>query len=187
MMLPDTHFCDIIYSRDCVVKHSLFSYIRRVIDMVMKPCARCGELIQYGPIYCSKCKPIVMAQVEEAIAKKQAYKRAKYNKKYNSNRDPKYGAFYRSKEWKMTSREKLRSTGFKCEAKLEDCTHIAVEVHHVKPLKTEEGWNERLEWSGLRSVCMNCHNKLDGKNFRRRKDPNVLDLKEIMAQPRGVV
>ena len=147
--------------------------------MLLKPCARCGSLIKHGSTYCTTCKPIAMAQVEESRARKLAYKKAKYNKKYNSNRDPKYGAFYRSKEWKMTSRAKLQSTEYKCEAKLEGCTGLAVEVHHETPIKTEEGWAKRLEWSGLKSVCMSCHNKLDGKNFGRRKDPNVLDMKEI--------
>ena len=154
--------------------------------MLFKPCSRCGSLIPHGQTYCPTCKPIAMAQMAEAIERKREYKRAKYNKRYNATRDPKYGAFYRSKEWKTTSRAKLQSTGYKCEAKLEGCTNLAVEVHHMKPIKTEEGWASRLEWSGLRSVCMSCHNKLDGKNFRRRKDPNVLDVKEIMVKSPGV-
>lgn len=154
--------------------------------MLLKVCSRCGKLIPHGSTYCDTCKPIAMAQMEENRARKQAYKKAKYNKQYNKARDPKYGAFYRSKEWKATSRAKLQSTNYKCEAKLEGCAGLAVEVHHEKPIKTEEGWNERLEWSGLKSVCISCHNKLDKKNFGRRKDPNVLDIREIMAKPPGV-
>ena len=150
--------------------------------MLLKPCARCGSLIQHGSTYCPICKPIAMAQTEEAIERKRAYKRAKYNKQYNQQRDPKYAAFYRSKPWKMTSKAKLQSVNWKCEAKLEGCHGIATEVHHEKPIKTEEGWELRLEWSNLTAVCIACHNKLDKKNFRRRKDPNVLDMKEIIRK-----
>lgn len=152
--------------------------------MLLKPCSRCGKLIQYGGTYCPECKPIAIAQMEENMAKKQAYKKAKYNKGYK--RDPKYLNFYRSKAWKQTSRAKLSDVMYRCEAKLEGCTHLAVEVHHIKPIQTEEGWNERLEWSNLEAVCTSCHNRRHVNRFKRNNDPDVLDMKEIIRNTQGV-
>jgi 5-methylcytosine-specific restriction endonuclease McrA len=122
---------------------------------------------------------VAEAQAAEAMERRRAYKTAKYNKAYNKRRDPKYLAFYRSKDWKVTSRAKLQDCGYKCEAKLEGCGRIAAEVHHIKPLKTDDGWDARLDWDNLMGVCIACHNKLDGKNFGRRAEPGVIDLKEL--------
>lgn len=147
--------------------------------MAVHPCPRCKQLIPVGVPYCQDCKPIAEAQAAEAIERRQAYKRAKYNKAYNQRRDSKYLTFYRSKEWRLLSRTKLQSCGYKCEAKLEGCKRIAVEVHHVKPIKTDEGWAERLEWSNLKGVCISCHNILDGKTFKKKEQPGVVDLKSL--------
>jgi len=147
--------------------------------MLMKPCPRCKRMIEYGPTYCPTCKPIVEAERVEAQERKAAYRAKKYNKEYNQRRDPKVGAFYRSKAWKMTSRAKLQQCGFKCEGGLPGCGRIACEVHHIKPLKTPEGWELRLEWSNLMGVCIQCHNILDGKTFKRKKDEGVIDLRTV--------
>lgn len=148
--------------------------------MVIHPCPRCGAIIPVGVSYCEKCKPIAEAAAAEAIARRQAYKRAKYNRDYNKRRDPKYLTFYRSKDWKITSRAKLQDCGYKCEAHLDDqCKRIATDVHHIKPLKTEEGWDERLEWSNLLCVCAHCHNILDGKTFKHKDDDGVIDLRRV--------
>ena len=147
--------------------------------MAVHPCPRCGRMVPVGVNYCEACKPIAEAQAQEAIERRQAYKRIQYNKEYNKRRDPKYLQFYRSKDWKMTSRAKLQDCGYKCEAKLEGCSHLAVEVHHIKPLKTDEGWAERLEWDNLMGVCITCHNKLDGKTFKWKEEPGVIDLKTL--------
>lgn len=115
--------------------------------------------------------------------RKAEYLRKKYNKQYNARRaqeDPKYRQFRNSKPWKQLSKAKLSDCGYKCEAKLEGCQRIACEVHHVIPIKTPEGWEKRFDWDGLRGVCIVCHNILDGKNFKRKTDPSVLDMQEIM-------
>ena len=145
----------------------------------LHPCPRCKCLIPVGVTYCDTCKPIAEEQAQEAIERRRAYKRAKYNKEYNKRRDPKYLTFYRSKEWRLLSKTKLQSCGYKCEAGLEGCGKLAVEVHHVKPLKTDEGWEERLTWSNLMGVCIACHNVLDGKNFKRKAEPGVIDLRSL--------
>ena len=136
-------------------------------------------MMPYGPPYCPECKPIAEAERLEAMERKAAYRAKKYNRAYNKRRDPKYATFYRSKAWKATSRTKLQQCGYKCEAQLQGCNRIACEVHHVKPLKTPEGWEERLEWSNLIGVCISCHNILDNKTFKRKKEEGVIDLRTV--------
>lgn len=148
--------------------------------MAVHPCPRCKRLIPVGVSYCEACKPIAEAQAAEAIERRQAYKRAKYSKSYNQRRDPKYLQFYRSKEWRLLSRTKLQSCRYKCEAHLDEgCGRLAVEVHHIKPIKTPEGWEQRLEWENLQGVCTHCHNILDNKTFKRKEEPGVIDLKKL--------
>lgn len=147
--------------------------------MAVHPCPRCKSLIPVGVQYCDACRPIAEAQAREAIERKQAYKRAKYNRAYNQKRDPKYGQFYRTKEWRLLSRTKLQDCGYKCEAHLDGCKGLAVEVHHINPIKTDEGWEARLEWNNLMGVCISCHNILDGKTFKRKAEPGVIDLRTV--------
>lgn len=147
--------------------------------MALKPCPRCQKLISYGQTYCKDCKPIAEAERQAAAERKAQLRAKKYNKTYNQRRDPKYSRFYNSKEWRTTSRAKLQSCGYKCEAGLEGCTTRAYEVHHKKPIKTPEGWNERLEWDGLMGVCGNCHNILDNKTFKKKKETDVIDLRQV--------
>ena len=149
--------------------------------MLFKAGPRCKKLIQHGMPYCEACAPIAEAERQAKRERREAYLDKKYNRTYNKTRDPKYAAFYRSKAWKATSRSKLQATNWKCEARLEGCQGLAVEVHHVVPIKTDEGWEHRLECDGLQSVCVACHNKLDRKGYRRKKDPDVLDMREILS------
>ena len=145
-----------------------------------KACPRCKRLIPHGQAYCESCAPIAEAERKAKQERRAEYLSKKYNKQYNARRDPKYGRFYNSKEWRALSRAKLQDCGYKCEAMLEGCQRIACEVHHMTPIKTPEGWEQRYEWDGLKGVCIACHNILDGKTFKRKTDPNVLDMKEIL-------
>ena len=147
--------------------------------MASHPCPRCKRLIPVGIAYCDDCRPVAEAQAAEAIERRRAFKRAKYNKAYNQRRDPKYGRFYNSQDWRTLSRTKLQDCGYKCEAKLEGCQRLAVEVHHMEPIKTPEGWDKRLDWDNLMGVCIACHNVLDGKIFKRKETPGVIDLKTL--------
>ena len=143
--------------------------------MAMKPCPRCKKLMQVGPAYCADCAPIAREELEakrqEALARKA--------KLYNRKRDPKYLSFYRSKEWRLTSRVKLQEVAYKCEAKLQGCQGLAVEVHHIKPIQTPEGWELRLEWSNLEAVCTACHNGRHPEKTRRTGGDGVIDLRTV--------
>lgn len=147
--------------------------------MAVHPCPRCGVMIPVGVNYCPDCKPIAEAQAAEAIERRQAYKRAKYNKAYNKRRDPKYLAFYRSKAWKLTSRSKLQDVEYKCEAHLNGCTGLAVEVHHRVPIQTPEGWERRLDWDNLEAVCTACHNGRHPEKFKRKNADGVIDMRAV--------
>ena len=146
--------------------------------MAVHPCPRCKRLIPVGVAYCEACKPVAEAQAAEAIERRQAYKRKQYNKEYNKRRDPKYLQFYRSKEWRLLSRTKLQDAGYKCQGKLEGCTRLAVEVHHIKPIQTSEGWDLRLEWNNLEALCGNCHNQRHDR-WKRMEQPGVIDLRKV--------
>ena len=147
--------------------------------MAVHPCPRCKRLIPVGVPYCEACKPIAEAQAQEAIERRQAYKRAAYNKAYNKRRDSKYLTFYRSKEWRLLSRTKLQACGYQCEAQLQGCTRLAVEVHHKEPIQTEDGWLARLEWDNLEGVCTSCHNGRHPEKLRRKSEPGVIDLRNL--------
>ena len=143
--------------------------------MIMKPCPRCKKLMPYGLAYCKDCAPIAQAELE-AIKEHNLKKKMQ---RYNSRRDPKYLAFYRSKDWKRQSRAKLDSVRYICEARLNGCQHYAVEVHHIKPIQTAEGWDKRLDWDNLEAVCTSCHNGRHPEKFRRKDDDGVIDLKKL--------
>lgn len=146
---------------------------------IMRPCPRCKRLIPDGWRYCPDCSPIAEAAREEAQARAAEYRRAKYNKEYNRRRDPKYLTFYRSKDWKLTSKSKLASVSYRCEARLPGCQDIACEVHHIQPIQTPEGWDKRLDWSNLEAVCTACHNGRHPEKLKRKQDDGVIDLRTV--------
>lgn len=115
--------------------------------MIYKLCRRCKKTIAHPQVYCLECTEIVLANREE-------YKRKRDNK-YNRNRDPKYKEFYNSKPWKQLKEKKLNDEQYQCE----ECKRLAVEVHHIKPIQTNEGWVLRLAYDNLEALCVKCHNK----------------------------
>lgn len=142
--------------------------------MVMKRCPRCKRLMPYGKAYCSECTPRAEAELQ-AIRDRNAKKKAQA---YNRRRDPKYLTFYRSKAWRELSRAFLQSAGYKCQAKLDGCQGLAMEVHHKVPIRTPEGWERRLDWSNLEAVCTSCHNGRHPEKLRDKQD-GVIDLRKI--------
>ena len=142
---------------------------------ILHACPKCGELIPVGVSLCAACREMTDEKAD----------RARSAKKYNAQRDEERKRFYHSAAWLRTRRAKLNAAPM-CEAKLPGCQHIACEVHHVKPLRTDEGWQRRLDWGGLMSVCTKCHNILDEKwgkaTAKRGKydgDESVVDLSKF--------
>lgn len=140
-------------------------------------CPGCGRLIPIGTPRCEACMP---------EARKDAERNAAITRRaYDRERDPVLKSFYRSSAWRRLSASKLDRDRL-CEAKLPGCQRIACEVHHIKPVRTPEGWELRFEWTNLMSVCTRCHNALDGKwgKATGRKpdaeiDPSIVDLSRI--------
>lgn len=128
--------------------------------MLLKSCARCGNLIPYGATYCSTCEPIVREQRERRLAEYRAKAQANYNRK----RDPKYTTFYSSKDWRTLSRKYAQDHGFRCEL----CGQIATEVHHKDYIQTPSGWERRLDYDNLELLCVTCHNKRH-ERFKSKK------------------
>ena len=142
--------------------------------MAVHPCPMCKRLIPVGISYCDTCRPIAEARAAAAVERK----RQRYNRVYNKRRDPKYIAFYRSKEWRTLSRTYLQAARYVCEAGLVGCSKVAVETHHIKPIQTEEGWDLRLDWDNLEAVCINCHNGRHQRG-RRKQAPGVIDIRQL--------
>lgn len=155
--------------------------------MLIKPCPRCGAMISYGVQYCATCAPIAMAERKAAQERKAEYKRKQYNKSYNHKRDPKYSAFYRSKDWRMLSRAFMQHAGYKCQAKLEGCQRIAAEVHHIESIQTDVGWTRRLDWDNLEAVCTSCHNRRHKRwtAGNKVKQDGIIDLRTIVKGNTG--
>ena len=124
--------------------------------MLTKVCSKCKKVIPYPLTYCSECKKKVDAEIEEA--------KKKSNRRYNKTRDPKYIRFYKSSDWRILSEKYRQDKQYKCE----ECGKYCTEVHHIKPIQTDEGWNKRLDYNNLKCLCVNCHNKAH-KRFQRKK------------------
>lgn len=129
--------------------------------MILKSCARCGNLIPYGKAYCEACAEKVQAEREKRIA--ESIKAS--NKRYNQRRDPKYTTFYRSQDWRKLARTRIQMDGYRCVM----CGEFATEVDHIKPIQTPEGWEMRLDLNNTQSLCTRCHN---AKHNRFQKKNN---------------
>ena len=124
-------------------------------SMLLKSCGRCGKLVPYGVSYCTECLPIIQAMKEE--------QKRKRDKVYNGNRDPRYTRFYNSIEWRTLSTKRLQDDGYRCVW----CNAIATEVDHIVELKDPRGWDLRLDYDNLRSMCHACHDKRHGRFVRK--------------------
>lgn len=129
--------------------------------MLLKACNRCGNLIQYGSVYCDVCAPIVKAEREARLLET----RREGNRRYNKTRDPKYIRFYNSSEWRVLSRKRLQDDGYKCVK----CNKIASEVDHIKAIQAPEGWELRLSYDNLQSLCLDCHNEKHDRFKKKTK------------------
>ena len=130
--------------------------------MLLKSCGRCGKLIPYGLSYCSDCKPIVDAERE---ARRAEYNR-KANKRYNQTRDPKYIRFYNSNDWRTLAMKYTQDKQYRCER----CGRIATQVHHIKAIQTDDGWNHRLDYDNLELLCVDCHNERHERFTKRKRN-----------------
>lgn len=141
---------------------SLSPFSKEVINMLLKACKRCGNLISYGNVYCNTCKPIVEAERE----KRRLEWSKESNRRYNKKRDPKYLRFYNSNDWRTLSQKRLQDDKYKCVK----CGKIASEVDHIVPIQTSKGWEHRLDYDNTQSLCVTCHN-IKHNRFKKKKRP----------------
>lgn len=108
-----------------------------------KLCPRCNEVIDYSSKYCISCS---------RDARKD---RAENNKAYDENvrrlRDSKYDSFYHSGEWRKTVEVVKNKYKY-----LDIYSYYILNIieygnvsHHIEVLKTDEGWNARLNTNKL--------------------------------------
>ncbi len=116
----------------------------------MAACLGCGRLVPYGMSRCDECA----RKAEERFAGLSRSRERARRKAREADADPKYRAFYRSKEWRALSASVLSRASFVCE----DCGGLACEVHHEPSIKTAGGWAGRLDASHLHPLCTRCHN-----------------------------
>lgn len=117
---------------------------------LMSPCLGCGRLVPYGASRCEECaRKLGERSAESSRERERARRKAR-----EADADPKYRAFYRSKEWRALSASVLSRASFVCE----DCGGLACEVHHEPSIKTEGGWDRRLDAGCLHPLCTRCHN-----------------------------
>lgn len=114
--------------------------------MILKLCRKCKKVIKHPATYCDKCLPIINEKREQLKNERE--------KKYRNSKDPKYRKFYNSNDWKLLKNKKMQDSKYQCER----CKKLAVEVHHIKPIQTEEGWVQRLDYDNLEALCLECHN-----------------------------
>lgn len=140
--------------------------------MVMKICRKCGKLIPYPKTYCDSCREEYSLKREEQLKESKKKYDANYNK-YKRNKE--HVRFYNSKEWKILKEKYLQDQQYRCE----ECEKlhkknpnirrkVAVEVHHIKYLSTEEGWKRRLDYTNLMALCHR-HHDLIHKRFQKKK------------------
>lgn len=133
--------------------------------MLQKTCSRCGRLMPYGNTYCETCKPIMDKIIAERIAES---KRAS-NRKYNKGRVGIYTRFYNSKDWRVLSLSRLQYDNYKCL----HCGKIASEVDHIIPIQSPDGWELRLDFNNLQSLCLDCHNKKHNRFVKKRNTKRI--------------
>ena len=119
-----------------------------MINIIYTVCSNCGREIEKG----SKC----VCGID-----KERYKR--YNKYVRWNKDNVlYSKFYSSVEWKRLSnyiRSKYNNMCLMCLLENKEI-NVADVTHHLREIRTKEGWVKRLDENNLIPLCHGCHNKL---------------------------
>lgn len=122
-----------------------------------------------------KCKVGIcreyVEQPERYCEKHKGNTATNYNKYVRTNpQNKKYADFYACGEWKRMRQYKL-SINPLCEVCMRDNKKtIATIVHHVHEIRTNLGWEKRLDINNLESICQSCHNKEEhAHSFKNRR------------------
>lgn len=112
---------------------------------VKKQCnhAGCRVLVPYNEKFCEK----------HERKRNSDYDRYEYRKKIGG----KYFKFYKTTQWrKLSTSFRLKNPVCKgCLTK--NVIRKADVVDHIQPIRTPEGWRNRLNEDNLQSLCHSCH------------------------------
>lgn len=128
------------------------------IVMPMKKCnvSYCRNKVPVGTMYCN---------IHKGDNGKEYNRRVRYSKP-----NSKYSKFYHTPEWRATRKAKLLETPF-CEVCMSKgiTTKADMVHHHIYELRDPEGWEHRLDFDNLQSICYTCHNKVEHKYSTHRR------------------
>lgn len=119
--------------------------------MLVKLCAKCGEVIPQGERLCVKCK-----------GQEEPKHTTRSQVDYDKNRDTRVVAFRNSKEWRIARKFVMQRDEYLCqECKAKGVLAQATSVHHKVPMYAD--WSKRLDFENLVALCYKCHAKADAK------------------------
>lgn len=131
--------------------------------MLMKLCAKCGDVIEYGNRYCATCTDLVEQQ-------KKKDNKKRYKKYSNVRLDKEEQSFYQSKAWKNMRSKVLADYVFI------DVYHYyrynkivqANTVHHITEVK--EDWDKRLDYYNMICVNKESHSEIHNLMLNKGKE-----------------
>jgi 5-methylcytosine-specific restriction endonuclease McrA len=79
--------------------------------------------------------------------------------------------FYDSRAWKVTRTQKLILNPLcqSCAMSKTNQDMVAVQIHHMISIRTEQGWKERFNMKLLLSLCTSCHSVMEGEIREQQK------------------
>lgn len=83
----------------------------------------------------------------------------------------KLNKFYRSYQWRKLKELKRKDILYQCEI----CSFLGKigfcdEVHHIKKVATDEGWEARLDYDWLLGVCVIHHKEIDNLELKSKEE-----------------
>ena len=151
------------------------SYFFGVVYVAMMRICRCGRLIDYNQKYCDVCG-----------AKKKVEK-TKDNRLYDQTirqgRDKVYDDFYSSKEWIKTTdlvKNKYNYVDIYSYYVLNK-TENGYICHHLRPIKTKDGWDQRLNVNGIIYLTKDNHDAIHAL-MRKDSEGTIKMLEGLIAR-----
>ncbi|EOU1611936.1 HNH endonuclease [Clostridium perfringens] len=131
--------------------------------MLMKLCAKCGDVIEYGNRYCATCTDLVEQQ-------KKKDNKKRYKKYSNVRLDKEEQSFYQSKAWKNMRSKVLADYVFIDVYYYYKYNKIvqANTVHHI--IEVKEDWDKRLDYYNLICVSKESHKEIHDLMLNKGKE-----------------
>ena len=117
-------------------------------------CGKCRKKIEFGKSLCDECFSKVNKANKKNLKNKDAEKHTKTSK------------------WQSIRRKALQRDKGLCQLCLTRGViwNKKLEVHHIKKIATDEGWEARLDYDGLLGVCIIHHKEIEKLNLKSKKE-----------------